>query len=67
MDDYPRTIVRGKKRFFTLYVCYAACKQGLVAGCRPIIGIDGCYLKGHQMLVDPFFDEGFEVNNTSDV
>lgn len=39
MDDYPKIIVRGKKRLFRLYFCYAACKQGFLAGYRPIIGL----------------------------
>ncbi|CAL8995013.1 unnamed protein product [Prunus brigantina] len=30
-----------------LYVCLDACKKGFLAGCRPIIGVDGCHLKGH--------------------
>ncbi|KAH0977423.1 hypothetical protein GBA52_027142 [Prunus armeniaca] len=29
-----------------LYVCLDACKKGFLAGCRPIIGVDGCHLKG---------------------
>ena len=31
-----------------------ACKRGFLAGCRPLIGIDCCYLKGTtegQLLV----------------
>ncbi|CAB4306440.1 unnamed protein product [Prunus armeniaca] len=37
-----------------LYVCLDACKKGFLAGCRPIIGVDGCHLKGPfagQLLV----------------
>lgn len=33
-------------QFQRLYVCLAACKAGFVAGCRPIIGVDGAHLKG---------------------
>ncbi|VVA36592.1 PREDICTED: transposon, partial [Prunus dulcis] len=32
--------------FQRLYVCLGACKAGFIAGCRPIIGLDGCFLKG---------------------
>lgn len=38
------------KRF---YVCYYALKSGWKAGCRPFIGLDGCFLKtvtGGQLL-----------------
>ncbi|KAH7855207.1 hypothetical protein Vadar_022329 [Vaccinium darrowii] len=31
--------------FKRLYVCFDACKKGFAA-CRPVIGIDGCHLKG---------------------
>ncbi|KAG6519487.1 hypothetical protein ZIOFF_022981 [Zingiber officinale] len=47
-------------RFQRLYVCFSACKQGFKDACRPIIGIDGCFLKekhGGQLLsavgIDP--------------
>ncbi|XP_074303996.1 uncharacterized protein LOC141638481 [Silene latifolia] len=29
-----------------MYVCLKACKVGFLAGCRPLIGVDGCHLKG---------------------
>ncbi|XP_016652612.1 PREDICTED: uncharacterized protein LOC107881976 [Prunus mume] len=32
--------------FERIYVCLEACKRGFLAGCRPLIGIDGCHLKG---------------------
>ena len=32
--------------FQRLHVCYEAQKVGFVSGCRPIIGLDGCFLKG---------------------
>lgn len=37
-----------------MYVCIDACKRGFVAGCRPLVGLDGCFLKGRykaQLLV----------------
>ncbi|MBA0737036.1 hypothetical protein Gogos_010519 [Gossypium gossypioides] len=30
-----------------IYVCLQACKYGYKAGCRRIIGLDGCFLKGY--------------------
>ena len=47
------------KRF---YICLDACKKGFLAGCRPIIGIDGCFLKtryGGQ----PLSAVGMDANN----
>ncbi|XP_057526227.1 uncharacterized protein LOC130805469 [Amaranthus tricolor] len=32
--------------FQRMYICLSACKEGFVAGCRPIIGVDGAHLKG---------------------
>lgn len=40
--------------FQNMYVCIDACKRGFVAGCRPLVGLDGCFLKGRykaQLLV----------------
>lgn len=40
-------------KFQRIYICYEALKQGWKAGCRPILGLDGCFLKtvcGGQML-----------------
>ncbi|KAL4353417.1 hypothetical protein GQ457_06G007570 [Hibiscus cannabinus] len=31
--------------FEMVYICMQACKDGLKAGCRPIICLDGCHLK----------------------
>ena len=39
--------------FQRLYICLDACKRSFQV-CRPIIGVDGCFLKGHygeQILV----------------
>ncbi|KAL4347998.1 hypothetical protein GQ457_17G020520 [Hibiscus cannabinus] len=33
--------------FERIYIFLQACKDGFKAGCRPIISIDGCFLKGH--------------------
>ncbi|XP_072063921.1 uncharacterized protein [Arachis hypogaea] len=32
--------------FDKLYICLDACKRGFKAGCRPLIGLNGCFLKG---------------------
>lgn len=32
--------------FERLYVCFQACKAAFVTSCRPLIGLDGCFLKG---------------------
>ncbi|RYQ99210.1 hypothetical protein Ahy_B07g087108 [Arachis hypogaea] len=33
--------------FGKLYICLEACKRGFKAGCRKLIGLDGCFLKGY--------------------
>ncbi|KAL3358882.1 hypothetical protein AABB24_015792 [Solanum stoloniferum] len=63
MDDNPTMMVRGKKRFLRLYICHAATKQGFLAGCRPIIGVDGCHLKGHQKGGQLLTSVGVDGNN----
>ena len=32
--------------FQRIYVCFDACKKGFIAGCRKVIGVDGCFFKG---------------------
>lgn len=32
--------------FERMYVCFAACKRAFATTCRPLIGLDGCFLKG---------------------
>ncbi|KAL5581436.1 hypothetical protein UlMin_013878 [Ulmus minor] len=32
--------------FEWVYVCLAACKKGWIEGCRPVVGLDGCFIKG---------------------
>ncbi|XP_038721136.1 uncharacterized protein LOC120013413 [Tripterygium wilfordii] len=39
--------------FKRVYICLAPLKSGFLAGCRPLIGLDGCFLKtiyGGQLL-----------------
>ncbi|CAL2265844.1 unnamed protein product [Prunus armeniaca] len=42
--------------FQRLYVCLDACKKDFLAGYRPIIGVDRCYLKGPFLGLDRAFD-----------
>ncbi|XP_034229322.1 uncharacterized protein LOC117638292 [Prunus dulcis] len=39
-------IVKGETVFQRIYVCLVAYKKGFLEGCRPVIGVDGCHLKG---------------------
>ena len=39
----------GVPYFERLYICWAGCKKGFLAGCRPIIGLDSCHLKTKMM------------------
>ncbi|MBA0723451.1 hypothetical protein Golax_004030, partial [Gossypium laxum] len=32
--------------FLRFYTCFDALRRGFLVGCRPILGMDGCYLKG---------------------
>ena len=44
----------GVPYFERLYICWAGCKKGFLAGCRQIIGLDACHLKtklGGQLIV----------------
>ncbi|KAL5574783.1 hypothetical protein UlMin_016482 [Ulmus minor] len=34
--------------FQRLYICLGGLKAGWMAGCRPILGLDGCFIKGHH-------------------
>ncbi|KAL6210333.1 hypothetical protein ACLB2K_015566 [Fragaria x ananassa] len=31
-----------------MYICFQACKDGWMKGCRPLIGLDGCHIKRHH-------------------
>ncbi|XP_056690238.1 uncharacterized protein [Spinacia oleracea] len=46
--------------FDRLYLCFEALRKGSLAGCRPFISLDGCFLKG------PFGGQ-FVDNNMSEV
>ncbi|XP_062112870.1 uncharacterized protein LOC133824026 [Humulus lupulus] len=36
----------GRPRFKRMYICFSGLKEGFSAGCRPVIGLDGCHIKG---------------------
>ncbi|KAL3746914.1 hypothetical protein ACJRO7_015795 [Eucalyptus globulus] len=38
--------MQSKALFERMYVCFAACKKGFLGGCRKVVGLDGCFLKG---------------------
>ncbi|KAK5776067.1 hypothetical protein PVK06_044025 [Gossypium arboreum] len=42
-----KTLVNHHKCGKRLYICLEACKSGWLTGCRRIIGLDGCWLKGY--------------------
>lgn len=35
-----------RKKFKRFYTCFGPIKQGFKSGCRPLVGLDGCHLKG---------------------
>ncbi|XP_062105109.1 uncharacterized protein LOC133816824 [Humulus lupulus] len=40
-------LVNGRRQFQRIYICLKACRDGWLGGCRPLIGLDGCFLKGY--------------------
>ena len=38
-------MIKGGRVFKRMFVCLEACKRGWKGGCRPIIGLDGYFLK----------------------
>ncbi|XP_059629857.1 uncharacterized protein LOC132272781 [Cornus florida] len=40
------TGVENERRFQRVFIRYSAMKTGFKEGCRPLIGVDGCFLKG---------------------
>jgi len=40
-------IARSSPQLHRIYICLDACKKGFKAGCRPFIGLEGCFLKGY--------------------
>ncbi|BFG33337.1 hypothetical protein CerSpe_196110 [Prunus speciosa] len=35
-----------RPRFQRIYICFAACKKGFLDGCRHVVCLDGCHVKG---------------------
>jgi hypothetical protein len=33
--------------FQRFHICFDACRRGFLDGCRRIVGLNGCFLKGH--------------------
>ena len=42
----PRVCLDDPPTFKYLFMCFEAVKRGFLEGCRPFIGVDGCFLKG---------------------
>lgn len=42
-----RTVPTDPAYFQRFYVCFDNVKKGWIAGCRPILGFDGCFLKSY--------------------
>ncbi|XP_019246896.1 PREDICTED: uncharacterized protein LOC109226558 isoform X1 [Nicotiana attenuata] len=49
--------------FQRIYICFAACKEGFKAGCRKIVGVDGCWLKGPMYGTQLLTAVGLDANN----
>jgi hypothetical protein len=39
-------LIKDGPNFHQTFVCLDACKKGSISGCRPMIALDGCHLKG---------------------
>lgn len=44
--DAPLDSHSGYRVFWRIYVCLTALRDGFLAGCRRVIGLDGTFLKG---------------------
>ncbi|KAL8478646.1 hypothetical protein ACS0TY_030507 [Phlomoides rotata] len=52
----------GEEKFSRFYMCLHVAKSGFRDGCRPIIGVDGCHLKGpHKGIL--LTTVGVDANN----
>ncbi|KAK8603522.1 hypothetical protein V6N13_096000 [Hibiscus sabdariffa] len=47
--------------FERFYICPQACKNSYKAGCRPIISLDGCFLKGLYIDADQYMLVTFDT------
>ncbi|GKU95682.1 hypothetical protein SLEP1_g9011 [Rubroshorea leprosula] len=46
IDTKPATTLEGKPQFKGIYVCLEGSRKGFLLGCRPMIGVYACFLKG---------------------
>ncbi|XP_060215682.1 uncharacterized protein LOC132642595 [Lycium barbarum] len=51
------------QRFQRIYTYFTACKLGFRAGCRKIVGVDGCWLKGPMYGTQLLSAVGIDGNN----
>ncbi|XP_061342430.1 uncharacterized protein LOC133288634 [Gastrolobium bilobum] len=47
MQVIPQPVPNSPPIFSKLYICLDACKKGFKDRCRPLIGLDRCFLKGY--------------------
>lgn len=45
-EDVRYTILSANPNFHGSYICFDACRKGFIANCRPIIKLDGYFMKG---------------------
>ncbi|WZY96990.1 hypothetical protein YC2023_069319 [Brassica napus] len=45
IETIPGATIRSKQRFYRLYMCFQAQKESWKKTCRPVIGLDGAFLK----------------------
>ena len=57
------SLIDGKRVFERVYICLKACKDVFNKGCMPLLGFDGCFLKGYTkgMLLAAI---GIDANNS---
>ena len=69
-----------KCTFHKFYICFDVLKKGLLASCRKVLGLDGCFFKGrraellsgigrdenHQMYPIAWDEADGEINETWD-
>ncbi|WMV10242.1 hypothetical protein MTR67_003627 [Solanum verrucosum] len=46
IDLSKKALSNGKRKFLRMYICFKAMKLGFKSGLRPLIGLDGTFLKG---------------------
>ncbi|WMV32999.1 hypothetical protein MTR67_026384 [Solanum verrucosum] len=46
IDLSKEALSNGKRKFLRMYICFKAMKLGFKSGLRPLIGLDGTFLKG---------------------